>query len=361
MVGSGARMYEERPMHPMEGGPCGGERPRVLIATDDTVTRLILKHWIQRWGYEIVIVELGDQAWSVLQQERPPEVVIVDWAIPGMNAIDLCGRLRDRSRPYYHYILMITASADEMDVVHALESGADDCIGKPFGEAEIRARLHVASRILALQNELIHAREELRAQSMRDGLTGLWNRAAFLDLFKRELQRAERDNGHTGLLLLDLDNFKQINDTYGHLAGDQVLREVAKGLRNHVRSYDFVGRYGGEEFFIGFPGSSRESLCARAEAIRKAICREPVRVPQGEISVSLSIGAVVATGEQSTSDVLAVADAGLYKAKNSGRNLSVICGKPAKEIFECSLSHQERCAGCIGGQASLCVISERVA
>ena len=149
-------------MHPLEPGPYGGERPRVLIAEDDTVTRLILKNWILRWGYEIVVVENGNDAWEVLQQERAPEVVILDWEMPGIDGIELCRRLRDKSRPYYHYILMVTSSADELDAVHALESGADDCIGKPFGEAEIRARLHVASRILALQNELIHAREELR-------------------------------------------------------------------------------------------------------------------------------------------------------------------------------------------------------
>ena len=348
-------------MHPIESGPYGAERPRVLIAEDDTVTRLILKHWIQRWGYEIVVVDNGTDAWEVLEQDRPPEVVIVDWAMPGIDGIELCRRLRDKSRPYYHYILMVTASTDELDVVHALESGADDCIGKPFGEAELRARLLVASRILALQNELIHAREELRAQAMRDGLTGLWNRAAFLDLFRRELQRAERSNGHTGLLLLDLDNFKRINDTYGHLAGDQVLSEVARRLCNSVRSYDFVGRYGGEEFFIAFPGSSREKLCERAEAIRKAICREPVRLSQGDVPISLSVGAAVAAGEQSISDVLAIADVGLYKAKESGRNLSVICAKPSREFFECSLTQRERCGQCEAGQSSLCVISKRVA
>jgi len=358
---SGVRIYEVRPMHPVESGPYGGERPRVLIAEDDTVTRLILKHWIMRWGYEIVVVDNGVDAWRVLQEDRPPEVVIVDWAMPGIDGIELCRRLRDKSRPYYHYILMVTASTDELDVVHALESGADDCIGKPFGEAELRARLLVASRILALQNELIHAREELRAQAMRDGLTGLWNRAAFLDLFGRELQRAERNNGHTGLLLLDLDNFKQINDTYGHLVGDQVLREVARRLCNNVRSYDFVGRYGGEEFFIAFPGSNRESICERAESIRKAICKGPVRLSQGDVSVTLSVGAAVAAGEDSISDVLAVADVGLYKAKDSGRNLSVICAKPAEEFFECSLSQRERCAQCDGSQSGLCVISERVA
>ena len=200
-------------MHPFESGPCGSELPRVLIAEDDTVTRLILKNWILRWGYEVVVVDNGDDAWLVLQQERPPEVVIMDWGLPGIDGIELCRRLRDKSRSYYHYILMVTSRTDEIDIVHALESGADDCLGKPFGGPELRARLLVANRILALQNELIHAREELRAQAMHDGLTGLWNRTAFLDLFTHELERAERVNGHTGLLLLDLDNFKQVNDT----------------------------------------------------------------------------------------------------------------------------------------------------
>ncbi|MBS1803262.1 MAG: diguanylate cyclase [Acidobacteria bacterium] len=348
-------------MHPLESGPYGDERPRVLVAEDDTVTRLILKHWVIRWGYEIIVVDNGIDAWNVLQQDRPPEVVVVDWAMPGIDGIELCRRLRDKSRPYYHYILMVTASSDVQDVVHALESGADDCIGKPFGEAELRARLLVASRILALQNELIHAREELRTQAMRDGLTGVWNRTAFLDLFRRELQRADRSGANTGLLLLDLDNFKQINDTYGHLAGDQVLREVARRLCNSVRSYDFVGRYGGEEFFIALSGSNREALGDRAEAIRKAICREPVHVGQGAVPVTLSVGAAVASGDQSTSDVLAIADVGLYKAKDSGRNLSVICAKPTSEFFFCLLSQRERCGQCEAGQTNQCVISARLA
>jgi diguanylate cyclase (GGDEF)-like protein len=330
----------------------------VLIAEDDTVTRLILKHWILRWGYEIVVVDNGHDAWKILQQQRPPEVVIIDWAMPGINGIELCRRLRDKSRSYYHYILMITGRTDELDVVHALESGADDCLGKPFGEPELRARLLVANRILALQNELIHAREELRAQAMRDGLTGLWNRTAFLDLFQHELERAGRASAHTGLLLLDLDNFKQVNDTYGHLTGDLVLKETSNRLRQNVRSYDFVGRYGGEEFFIALPGSDREQLCRRAEAMRKAICNEPVLTPLGAIPISLSIGAAVADrGEKSASDLLAIADIGLYKAKDSGRNRAVFCEKPLTEILHPEATHREVCSQCDPNQKATCVLA----
>lgn len=345
-------------MHPVESGPYGGERPRVLIAEDDTVTRLILKHWILRWGYEIFVVDNGHDAWQILQQERPPEVVIIDWAMLGIDGIELCRRLRDKSRSYYHYILMVTSRTDELDVVHALESGADDCLGKPFGEPELRARLLVANRILALQNELIHAREELRAQAMRDGLTGLWNRTAFLDLFQHELERARRSDAHTGLLLLDLDNFKHVNDTYGHLTGDLVLKEAANRLRQHVRSYDFVGRYGGEEFFVALPGSDREQLCRRAEAIRKSIWSEPIRVPQGNVSISLSIGAAVAdAGETSATDLLAIADIGLYKAKDSGRNRSVFCEKRVTEMFRSPATHRDICSQCDPNQKADCVLT----
>jgi diguanylate cyclase (GGDEF)-like protein len=345
-------------MRPLESEPYGGERPRVLIAEDDAVIRLILKHWILRWGYEIVVVENGHDAWQALQQERPPEIVIVDWGMPGIDGIELCRRLREKSRSYYHYILMVTSRTDEIDLVHALESGADDCLGKPFGEQELRARLLVANRILALQNELIHAREELRAQAMRDGLTGLWNRTAFLDLFKHELERADRVNGHTGLLLLDLDNFKQVNDTHGHLSGDLVLKEVARRVHQNVRSYDFVGRFGGEEFFVAFPGLEREQLCLRAEAIRTAVRSDPVPTPQGDVSITLSIGAAVAASSQkSVSELLAIADVGLYKAKDSGRNCSVFCHKPPSEILNSELLLRDLCAQCDTGCLSGCVIS----
>jgi diguanylate cyclase (GGDEF)-like protein len=193
---------------------------------------------------------------------------------------------------------------------------------------------------------------------MRDGLTGLWNRTAFLDLFQHELERARRSDAHTGLLLLDLDNFKHVNDTYGHLTGDLVLKEAANRLRQHVRSYDFVGRYGGEEFFIALPGSDREQLCRRAEAIRKSIWSEPIRVPQGNVSISLSIGAAVAdAGETSATDLLGLADMGLYKAKDSGRNRSVFCEKRVTEMFRSPATHRDICSQCDPNQKAACVLT----
>jgi diguanylate cyclase (GGDEF)-like protein len=214
------------------------------------------------------------------------------------------------------------------------------------------------SRILTLQNELNHAREELRVQSMRDGLTRLWNRTAFLGLLTRELTRTERTDGESGLLLLDLDHFKPINDTYGHPVGDLVLKEIARRLRHHVRSYDFVRRYGGEEFFIAFPGSGSELLRHRAEAIRKAISSAPIRVPQGDLPIAGSIIALhAAAGERSASEMVVVADVGLYEAKDSGRNRAVFCDKAWSEMAEGALTNRDRCSQCDAAKSAACLIA----
>ncbi len=353
-----AYQYEAAAKRPLSFLFTGLDRPRVLIAAGDGSTRLTLEDWLGKWGYETVLAEDGSAAWKILQQRRPPELVIVDWAISGMDSMDLCRRLRDKSRKFYHYVIMIQGKDYKEETVLALESGADDYLIEPLEEPELRARLKVAGRIIALQDELIGAREEQRVRAMKDGLTGLWNRAAFLEIFKQELDRAERAHASTGLLLLDLDHFKRINDSYGHLAGDAVLKEMALRFKQNVRSYDFVGRYGGEEFLVALPGCDRMQLRRRAEGIRKAISNEPVRVGKVEIPVTVSVGAAAASeGAKSALDVLGVADRALYKAKDAGRNCSVYCessGVDVPESLEASASRCDRCGlarsgGCVVG------------
>lgn len=309
------------------------ERPRVLVAEDDETTRRILFAVLQQWGYDIILCKDGFEAWEILRQQHPPELVVLDWEMPGMNGIELCRRLRHQSRNYYHYVLMITGRSDKQDIVRARELGADDCLIKPFEPADLKARLGVGHRIVTLQNQLIASREQHREQAMKDGMTGLWNRTAFLDLIQCELERAARTHSHTGLLLLDLDHFKRVNDTYGHLVGDIVLRETAQRLKQAVRSYDFVGRYGGEEFFIALVGCNAKQLHKRAEVIRLAVAREPVRVGSIEIPITVSIGATIGSPRRRTiADLLAAADKALYQAKDSGRNCTVLCEKPSNEI-----------------------------
>lgn len=299
---------------------------RVLIADDDIMARKILQSWLQNWGYEVIVAEDGESAWDALQQERPPEIVILDWMMPKVDGVELCRRIRDDQRPgLYQYILLVTSRNEKQDVVKGLEAGADDYLTKPLDRNELQARLRVGKRILTLQRGLVQAREDLRFQATHDALTGVWNRGAVLELLRRELGRAIRSRVSTGVLMLDLDHFKQVNDTYGHLTGDVVLKEVAKRMSRAVRSYDLASRYGGEEFLIVLPECNKDQIQECAERVRSAIATMPIAVNGSELHVTVSIGAAISLRSATTeTDIIAAADAALYKAKNNGRNQTVL-------------------------------------
>ena len=311
--------------------------PLVLLVEDDSVARNILHLWLRSWGFEVLTACNGEEAWSLLEVEPAPKLVIADWVMPGMDGLELCRRIRQRPRGYYQYFLMVTGRSEMGHVVHALQSGADDCISKPFESPELRARITVACRLLALQDELIQAREEIRQQAMRDSLTGLWTRNAFTELFEFELDRARRIDASVGLLLLDLDHFKQVNDAYGHLVGDIVLRKAAKLLRQHVRASDFVGRYGGEEFLIAIPNCNREQLSQQAERLRSLAAAKPLRIGGKEIAISFSVGTSLSSAHTpSLHEVFAIADLALYHAKNAGRNLVAFCNRHPADVLNSS-------------------------
>lgn len=336
-------------------GPLKESARRILVAEDDAITRRILEHWLSALGFEVTMAEDGNQAWEILQQEKAPELILMDWVMPGIDGIELCRRMRESPGDYYHYILMMTGRSDLSHVVHALQSGADDCLTKPFEQPELKARLSVACRILDLQDQLIEAREHIRLQAMKDALTGLWNRAAFTEMFEQELDRAKRIKGQTGLLLLDLDHFKEVNDKHGHMTGDAVLRKAARMLRESVRAYDFVGRYGGEEFFIAFPNCDAEQARSHAERIRKTVASTSIQVGAEEISVSFSIGTAVAGADQRTiGPTLAAADVALYRAKSSGRNCVVSCRRDLAEVHAYEGRPEDCCTSCDASLATIC-------
>jgi two-component system cell cycle response regulator len=181
-------------------------------------------------------------------------------------------------------------------------------------------RLRAGRRILDLQAELIFAREELREQATRDSLTRLWNRAAILGILQRELGRAKRHGTVLSILLGDLDHFKRINDTYGHLAGDAVLREAACRMRTAVRPYDEIGRYGGEEFLLVLPDCDASGAVTLGERLRVAVGGEAMALAEGVIPVTLSLGGATSDVVEDMLTLIATADAALYRAKDSGRN-----------------------------------------
>jgi two-component system, cell cycle response regulator len=297
---------------------------RILIADDDPVSCRLLDRLLNKWGYEVIAAHDGAEAWEVLQGERAPRVALLDWMMPGMDGLEVCRRVRARSSQPYVYLMLLTANDKVGNVVEGLESGADDYLTKPFHPQELRARLRVGLRMLELESGLVEARESLRFKASHDALTSIWNRGAIIELLERELSRARRDGSSVGVLLADIDHFKRINDTRGHLVGDEVLRAVTGRLRGEVRSYDAVGRYGGEEFLILLPGCDNPKLAAKAQQLVKIIERSSVETSTGPVLVTISIGGI-ASGDcphAELSKLLRAADTALYRAKVSGRNRS---------------------------------------
>jgi two-component system cell cycle response regulator len=304
-----------------ESGDSGTDA--VLIAEDDPVFRHLLQNWLLRWNYRVIALDNGLDAWAELTREHSPKMAILDWMMPGMDGLELCRMIRTQEPSPYRYVLLLTAKSDKQDVVTGLDAGADDYLTKPFNVEELRARVRAGKRILELQDALLRAQTALQFEAAHDPLTGLWNRGAMLDLLRGETHRYRRTGCPLGVMMGDLDNFKRINDSYGHLVGDTVLREVGSRLSASLRDYDLVGRYGGEEFLAVVPGCNLSDLTVRAENMREAISAAPINTAAGPVRCSISIG-VVATPLEDTGleyeTLLRAADQALYAAKANGRN-----------------------------------------
>jgi diguanylate cyclase (GGDEF)-like protein len=303
-----------------------GNLRRVLIAESDNATRLRLLHLLRAWGFNCEVATDGIEALMILEQHRAPDLLIMNRSLPAIDGIELCRRMTRESAGQSPYIFITGGQSGCRDVAESLESGASEYLTLPFEEQELKARLIVALRMFARQDSLISSREQLRAQASRDSLTGVWNRRAILEFLDEELVRAERNVQSTGVLMLDLDHFKSVNDALGHPAGDLALQQAACRLTSILRTNDCLGRYGGEEFMIVVPGVDQAGLCELTERIRATVHAEPFHTEANEIQVTLSIGAAIAKpGDRSSTKAIATADDALYKAKRLGRN-RVVCG-----------------------------------
>jgi two-component system cell cycle response regulator len=301
---------------------------KILIADDDRMNRRLLEKTLQREGYEVIAVENGRLALEQLELPDGPRLALLDWMMPELDGPGVCREIRTQhERPYVH-IVLLTSRGSKQDIVAGLEAGADDYLTKPYDSAELAARLRTGQRILQLEDRLVEARETMRFKATHDHLTSLFNRGVIIDLLARELTRTRRENGCTVVMLGDLDHFKDVNDTYGHVVGDEVLREIARRLLASVRSYDFVGRYGGEEFLIVLNNCDPTQAVARAEQVRSGIANHPVRTTRGPLPVTMSVGIFVSRGSdlQLVEEILGQADSALYRAKADGRN----CVRSAK-------------------------------
>lgn len=296
---------------------------KICIAEDDATHRGLLKDTLTEWGYEVITTADGEEAWQVFQAPDGPQLALFDWRMPCLDGVELCRRVRARPGQRYVYIVILTAWGTKYDLIQGLQAGADDFLLKPYEPEELHARLSVGRRLITVQNELIAAHEAMRWQAMRDSLTGIWNRKAIVDSLVAELSRAYRKDNSVGILLADLDHFKAVNDSLGHLAGDAVLQEAVRRIQSALRPYDLVGRYGGEEFLVVLPGCDESVTLNIGERIRDRLAAEPIRYNGTALSVTTSLGATVCNTGPTPCDLnalLQAADSALYRAKKAGRN-----------------------------------------
>jgi len=288
---------------------------KILLVEDSYIERTKLGSFLTDWGYEWKGVGSGTEAAKLLDAPNPPELALLDWVLPGLDGIDVLRRIRKLTQGNYIYTVMLTAKTQKKDRLLAMEAGADDYLSKPVDPLELRSRIAVGKRILDLQ-------QSLRFAATHDFLTTLLNRSEILAALEREVARGARDDKPATIILADIDHFKRVNDTMGHGAGDDVLKEVARRLKQDLRPYDVVGRYGGEEFLLILPGCNLANGVKRADEIRKIVSAQPITTPVGTTSVTVSMGVTASDNSRycAPAEFLQEADASLYRAKNNGRN-----------------------------------------
>jgi two-component system, cell cycle response regulator len=293
---------------------------KVLVADDDPISRRLLQKSLSNAGYPVVTASDGREALRLLEEKDGPQLAILDWMMPQMDGVEVCRTVRQTGREPYVYILLLTARGQKTEIIQGLEAGADDYITKPFDLHELKARLRTGERIVELQQQLIGAREQLRVQATHDYLTGIFNHRAILAVMEKELARSRREGSSVAVMMADIDHFKRVNDTYGHQAGDIVIRETVRQMLASIRLYDSIGRYGGEEFVVIAPGCDLTSAMAQAERIREFVSAHAVQADSVAIQTTVSIGLVTASDGPELSRILQAADEALYVAKKEGRN-----------------------------------------
>jgi two-component system chemotaxis response regulator CheY len=311
---------------------------KLLVVDDDPDSRRLLAISLGWAGHQVVEANDGEEGWDVFQREHT-RLVITDWMMPGLDGMGLIRRIRLSDTEDYTYIIMLTALREKPQVVSGLEAGADDYLTKPFDPDVLSARVSIGERILKLQESLVDSRRNMERLAMHDALTGLLNRRAIHDRALAELNRLRRGTPESPLsvILLDIDHFKLINDSHGHQTGDQALQALAELLNHHLRSYDVLGRWGGEEFLILLPGTSLAEAGAVAERIRAHLSEAWLPLPDGlTVNLTASLGVAViddagagAAGQSWLDQLVSAADQALYQAKSQGRNRVVIAAAPA--------------------------------
>ena len=302
-----------------DGAETTTSRIDVCVIDDDPAQRALLRSRLLREGFSVVQAESGPDGLRKIIRHRP-HIVICDVLMPGMDGIQVCKEIRADPSLDGTYIIMVTSLDCREHKHRALLTGADDYLAKPFDLLELSARIRNGLRISRLQ-------ERLRNAALTDGLTGLWNHTQFRNQLDVEFSRTRRYGGVVSLLMIDLDHFKAVNDTYGHEVGNEVLRHTARHLTRMVREIDVVARYGGEEFAIILPETDGSSAVRLAQRTCEMLKRNARMDEYPHLTVTASIGVATSTNPRVTSvnDLVNLADNALYAAKRMGRNQVISC------------------------------------
>ncbi len=297
----------------------------ILIAEDDPVSRKLLEKILIKAGNKVVSVENGQKALELFNDRFFP-IVLTDWMMPEMDGLELCRAIRKNTYPGYVFIILLTAKNSKDDIIRGLRAGADDYLTKPFSHAELIARLNTGKRVLELERSLKDANEEIRILSITDPLTGTYNRGYMTERLPQEIKRARRYSRSLSIILCDIDHFKKVNDTYGHLAGDRVLKDFAQCIRYSIRQdVDWTARYGGEEFLIVLPETDVNGASVMAERLKSELSQRVTETQGKQISITASFGVTGFSPDTpdemiSPEAMVSKADKYLYQAKREGRN-----------------------------------------
>jgi two-component system cell cycle response regulator len=293
----------------------------VLVVDDSPFSRKLVEHALSGDSYSLLLAENGDEALRLFKEHRPA-VVITDWMLPDSSGPELCERIRAESSDSYTYIILLTSMTEKEDIVKGLTAGADDYLTKPFDRGELLARIGVGRRTIELHREIDAKNKLLEEMAHTDPLTNLPNRRAIEDWANRQLRGAARHGYSLWVVHVDLDTFKSINDSFGHDAGDQVLRGIAGILKEHTRASDISGRMGGDEFLLVISHVEEKYIRPTAERLRAQIASQKFCFGGKNISVTASIGVCGFVGKEPPEFLRLVrqADKALYAAKRAGRN-----------------------------------------
>ena len=302
----------------------------ILVAEDNNFIRKIVVRMLKKWNLKVVEAKDGKEAWEKFKENYENiGVVILDWVMPEMDGLEVCRLIRKTNVGHYVYVIFLSAVEEKEKIAQCLEVGADDYIIKPVHEKEFLARITAGLRIIALEKLLLEANEKLERLATIDELTGILNRRAPFEELKKSMYRALREGKELYIIMLDIDHFKRINDTYGHQVGDKVLQELAKRIKNQLRPYDVIGRYGGEEFLVVLLENNEKTSIGIAERMRLCISEKPFVIENLELNITISLGVTSFKPTKEIDidmiliDLLKQVDAALYEAKNKGRNCVV--------------------------------------